>query len=87
MLHVVRADVVPHLDAADVSVVVKNSGDQPINDATISVEVLPAGVTDTNLLAIPDPLSLGRAAEGQWPRSPLTDCRSTMAASSSAMAA
>ncbi|HVS49306.1 MAG TPA: glycoside hydrolase family 2 TIM barrel-domain containing protein [Candidatus Dormibacteraeota bacterium] len=57
VLHVVRADVVPHLDAADVSVVIQNSGDQPINDATITVEVLPAAVTDANLLD-PDPLSL-----------------------------
>jgi beta-galactosidase len=57
LLHVVRADVVPHLDAADVSVVVQNSGNQPVNDATISVEVLPAAVTVANLLD-PDPLSL-----------------------------
>jgi beta-glucuronidase len=56
-LHVVRADVVPHLDAADVSVVVQNSGDQPIVDATLTVQVMPAAVTNANLLD-PDPISL-----------------------------
>jgi len=57
VLHVVRADVVPHLDAANVSVVLQNSGDQPISDATVTVQVLPAAVTDANLLN-PDPLEL-----------------------------
>jgi beta-galactosidase len=57
VLHVVRADVVPHLDAANVSVVVQNSGDQPINDLAVSVIVLPAAVTDANLRD-PDPLNL-----------------------------
>jgi beta-galactosidase len=56
-LHVVRADVVPHLDAADVSVVIQNSGDQPIVDAQLTIQVLPAAVTDANLLN-PDPLQL-----------------------------
>src|SRR3989475_681562 len=50
VMHVVRADVVPHLDAADVAIVVQNSGDQAVSDATISVEVLPAAVTDSTLL-------------------------------------
>ena len=57
VLHVVRADVVPHLDSADVSVVVQNSGDQALDNVTVTVEVLPAAVTDKNLLD-PDPLSL-----------------------------
>jgi beta-galactosidase len=57
VLHVVRADVVPHLDSADVSVVVQNSGDHALDNVTVTVEVLPAAVSDKNLLD-PDPLSL-----------------------------
>jgi len=49
-LHVVRADVVPHLDSADVSVVLQNSGDQALDNVTVTVEVLPAAVTDASLL-------------------------------------
>lgn len=55
-VHAVRADVVPHLDGADVSVVVRNAGEQPA-DASVTVEVLPAKVTDANLLE-PDPRRL-----------------------------
>src|SRR5207245_9698457 len=55
--HVVGADVVPHLDAADVSVVVQNSSDVAIDNVAIIVEVLPAEVTEANLLD-PDPLNL-----------------------------
>ena len=47
--HVVRADVVPHLDGADVSVVVRNAGDETI-EARVAVEILPAAVTADNLL-------------------------------------
>jgi beta-galactosidase len=57
VLHVVRADVIPHLDAADVSVVVQNSSDVAIDNVSIIVEVLPAEVTVANLLG-PDPLNL-----------------------------
>jgi beta-galactosidase len=55
--HVVRADVVPHLDAADLSVVVQNSGDVAIDNASLSVQVLPAAVKESNLLNA-NPLSL-----------------------------
>ena len=56
-LHVVRADVVPHLDAADVSVVVENSGASDLSNVAVTIEVLPAEVTDANLLD-PNPVSL-----------------------------
>ncbi|HLZ96175.1 MAG TPA: glycoside hydrolase family 2 TIM barrel-domain containing protein [Candidatus Dormibacteraeota bacterium] len=56
-LHIVRADVVPHLDAADVSVVVQNSSAESVQDASLNVEVLPAAVTRDNLTD-PDPSSL-----------------------------
>ncbi len=56
-LHVVRADVVPYLDAADVTVVIQNSGLATYQNATLNVEVLSAAVTTSNLLN-PDPLSL-----------------------------
>ncbi len=55
-VHAVRADIVPHLDGADVSVVVQNSGRGEV-DAQVSVEVLPAQVTAANLLTA-DPRSL-----------------------------
>jgi len=55
-VHVVRADVVPHLDGADVSVVVRNAGDSPAQ-ATLTFEVLPAKVTNANILE-PDPRRL-----------------------------
>ncbi|MFL5679802.1 MAG: sugar-binding domain-containing protein [Chloroflexota bacterium] len=56
VVHAVRADVVPHLDGADVSVVVQNSGATNV-DARVTVEVLPARTTPANLLT-PDPRSL-----------------------------
>ena len=55
-VHAVRADIVPHLDGADVSVVVQNSGPAQV-DARVSVEMLPARVTAANLLTA-DPRSL-----------------------------
>jgi beta-galactosidase/beta-glucuronidase len=61
-MHVVRADVVPHLDAADVSVVVQNSGDKAIQNASLDVEVLPASVTPRNLTDR-DPTGLVASAE------------------------
>jgi len=56
-VHVVRADVVPHLDAAYVSVVIENSSKLDVSGVAVNIEVLPAEVTDQNLLN-PDPLSL-----------------------------
>jgi beta-glucuronidase len=56
-LHVVRADVVPYLDAADVSVVLQNSSDAGYSNVSLQVEVLPTTVTSANLLD-PNPLSL-----------------------------
>jgi Glycosyl hydrolases family 2, sugar binding domain/Glycosyl hydrolases family 2, TIM barrel domain/Glycosyl hydrolases family 2 len=55
-VYAVRADVVPHLDGADVSVVVRNAADQPA-ETTLTFEVLPADVTDANVLD-PDPRRL-----------------------------
>lgn len=55
-LSAVRADVVPHLDGADVSVVVEHRGSVAAN-AAIDVALFPAQVTASNL-ADPDPLSL-----------------------------
>jgi beta-glucuronidase len=49
--------VVPHLDAADVSVVLQNSGAAAYTNVSINVEVLPAALSTANLLD-PDPLSL-----------------------------
>jgi beta-glucuronidase len=57
VLHVVRADVVPHLDAADVSVVIQNSSDVSLQNVSLNVEVLPASVSNANLTN-PDPTSL-----------------------------
>ena len=57
LLHVVRADIVPHLDAADVSVVIQNSSDVSYQNVSLNVEVLPAAVTGANLTN-PDPTSL-----------------------------
>ena len=56
-LHVVRADVVPHLDAADISVTLQNSSEQAIDNVSLNVEILPAAVTSSNLMN-PDPVSL-----------------------------
>jgi beta-galactosidase len=56
-LHVVRADVVPHLDAADVSVVLQNSSELAQDGVSLRIEVLSGAVTDKNRLN-PDPQSL-----------------------------
>ncbi|HEV2030372.1 MAG TPA: glycoside hydrolase family 2 TIM barrel-domain containing protein [Candidatus Dormibacteraeota bacterium] len=54
-LYVVRADVTPHLDSADISVVLGNQSSTPI-DASLAISILPAGVTPSNLTD-PDPKS------------------------------
>jgi beta-glucuronidase len=54
---VVRADVTPHLDAADIDVVVENRGGVDIDNSSVHIDVLPALVTDTNRLD-PDALHL-----------------------------
>ncbi len=46
--HVVRADVVPHLDGADVSIVLRNGGEERV-DARVAVEIFRAQVTAANL--------------------------------------
>lgn len=51
-----RADVVPHLDGADVRVVVENRGHDAAT-AAVTVDILPAVVTAANL-ADPDPRAL-----------------------------
>src|SRR5690349_2464014 len=48
-LSVVRADVTPHLDGADVSIVVQHRGARNVN-ATLEVQLWPAQVNATNLL-------------------------------------
>jgi beta-galactosidase len=55
-VHAVRADVTPHLDGADVSVVVQNSGAADA-DAELKVDVFDAHVTPDNVES-PDPQSL-----------------------------
>jgi len=55
-VYAVRADVVPHLDGADVSVVVRNAGERAA-ETTLTFEVLPADATSANLLE-PDPRRL-----------------------------
>jgi beta-galactosidase len=55
-VYAVRADIVPHLDGADVSVVVRNAGSRPAK-ATLTFEVLPVKVTNANVLE-PDPRRL-----------------------------
>src|SRR5690606_13081710 len=55
-VHVVRADVTPHLDGADVAIVVANRGAEA-RSVELSVDVLPALVTESNLLD-PDPRAL-----------------------------
>lgn len=47
--HIVRADVTPHLDGADVSVVLRNGGEEPV-EAQVAVEVYRAATTEANLL-------------------------------------
>ena len=48
-MYVARADVVPHLDGADVTVLVDNT-DHRDRNATLDVELLPATITSENLL-------------------------------------
>ncbi len=55
-LAAVRADVVPHLDGADISVVVQNRGPEPVH-GTVELEILPA-VVDASDLLDPDPRRL-----------------------------
>jgi beta-galactosidase len=58
---VVRADVVPHLDGADIQAVVQNRGSK-VDGAKLELEVLPAAVTQANLLT-PDARSLIAAGQ------------------------
>jgi glycosyl hydrolase family 2 len=58
-VHAVRADVVPHLDGADVSLVLANSSKAQV-DAQVRVEVLATRLTATNLMDA-DPRSLVEA--------------------------
>ncbi|HEY6058280.1 MAG TPA: sugar-binding domain-containing protein, partial [Candidatus Limnocylindrales bacterium] len=60
-LHVARADVAPHLDGADVSVVLENRSDAPAVARPL-VQILPARVSEANLLD-PDPRSLVGVAQ------------------------
>jgi beta-galactosidase len=55
-VHAVRADVTPHLDGADVAVVLHNRGDEAAT-ADVRVEVLAGRADDDNLLD-PDPRAL-----------------------------
>jgi beta-glucuronidase len=54
-LYIVRADVTPHLDSAEISVVLGNQSSTP-TDAIIAISILPAAVTPSNLTD-PDPKS------------------------------
>jgi beta-galactosidase len=66
-LSVVRADVVPHLDGADLRVVLQDRGAR-VADAELQIEVLPAAMTAANLLD-PDARSLvapGRPPLATW---------------------
>ena len=54
--HVVRADVVPHLDGIDLRTVVANRGPRAA-ELTVRVRIYPAAVDDSNLLE-PDPRAL-----------------------------
>ncbi|MGH2446163.1 MAG: sugar-binding domain-containing protein [Candidatus Limnocylindria bacterium] len=67
-LHLVRADVTPHLDAVDVTIVLRGAqwlaggtddGEQPpeVEEASLRVSILPASVDEENLLD-PDPRTL-----------------------------
>ncbi len=67
-VHIVRADVRPHLDAVDLRVLIAHpsrligvpedaTDDEPIDDATLVARILPATVSDENVLD-PDPRSL-----------------------------
>ena len=55
-LHLVRVDVTPHLDGADVSVTVHNRAAGTV-DSSVRIGIFAAAVTDANLLN-PDPRSL-----------------------------
>jgi beta-galactosidase len=55
-LRAVRADVVPHLDGADVFLVAQNLG-PALDGVSVQVDVLPAAVDESNVLD-PDPKSL-----------------------------
>lgn len=55
-VHVVRADVTPHLDGADVGFVIANQGRRQARPQ-VTVAILPAAVTPANLLD-PDAMSL-----------------------------
>ena len=55
-VHAVRADVVPHLDGADVSVVVRNAGPDEA-EPVVTAEVFPADAVDPDPLN-PDPRAL-----------------------------
>jgi beta-galactosidase len=54
-LYVVRADVTPHLDSAEISVVLANQSNAP-TDASYAISILPAAVTPSNVTD-PDPKS------------------------------
>jgi beta-galactosidase len=56
-LSLVRADVTPHLDGANVAIVLQNRGGSAVTEARVEVQVLPASVNETNLLN-PSPAAL-----------------------------
>jgi beta-glucuronidase len=56
-LQVARADVTPYLDRVDLAIVLENRGRSPVTAAAIDVTILPAAVTDDNVLD-PDPRHL-----------------------------
>jgi beta-galactosidase len=55
-LYVVRTDVVPHLDGADVTVLLNNSGSD-VREPQVTLDLYPVALTDANLID-PDPASL-----------------------------
>ncbi|MEA2633885.1 MAG: beta-galactosidase [Chloroflexota bacterium] len=55
-VYAVRADVVPHLDGADIAVTLHQRGGDP-TPVAVGIDILPAAVDPTNLTN-PDPLSL-----------------------------
>lgn len=55
-VYAVRADVVPHLDGADISVVVHQRGGEPV-PTEVGLDILPAAVNPQNV-SDPDPRSL-----------------------------
>ncbi len=56
-LSLVRADVTPHLDGADVAVVLENRGRSAVPEARVGLQILPASVDPANLLD-PSPAAL-----------------------------